>query len=51
MSTKQSWRDVLVWRLTNFLINHVATPWYRDRLNTIIESGMEAEYPFMRKVL
>ena len=51
MITKQSWRDVLVWRLTNILINYVATPSYRDRLTAIIESGMEVEYPLIRKVL
>lgn len=34
------WRDRCAWRAANFILNHVATKNYRDRLQLCIERGL-----------
>lgn len=32
-------RDNLAWRVANFMLNRVATPWYRDNVAEVIRLG------------
>lgn len=34
-------RDNIAWAVTNFMLNHVATRWYRTMILGIIAIGME----------
>lgn len=34
-------RNTMAVKLANFALNHIATPWYRDRVALIISLGVE----------
>jgi hypothetical protein len=33
-------RDALAYRLANWILNHIATPWYRNRIHGLILVGI-----------
>lgn len=33
-------RDILAWRVANFMLNRVATTWYRDNVAEVIRLGL-----------
>ena len=36
-----SLRNTIAWKGANFLLNHVATPWYRDMVGAIVQAGVQ----------
>lgn len=36
----QALRDKVAYRLANFVLRHLASPWYRDTLDAVIREGM-----------
>ncbi|WP_139311836.1 hypothetical protein [Corynebacterium sp. CNJ-954] len=36
------WRNLLAKIAANWILNHIATPWYRDRVSGYIQYGMNA---------
>lgn len=41
-STSGKLRDYIAGNLSNWLLNHIATPWYRYMIAGLIRSGQEA---------
>lgn len=42
MITKSKLRDKIAWTLCNWILNHIATEWYRKRIDGAIRYGLMA---------